>query len=51
MPQTKSVLIGTNGKKVNFVKKMIAGLELIDSGQLLVNSGAQITCLLLNNRI
>ncbi len=35
-------LIGTNGSGKSTLLKMIAGLETIDSGQILVNSGAKI---------
>ncbi len=35
-------LIGTNGSGKSTLLKMIAGLESIDSGQILVNSGARI---------
>jgi ATP-binding cassette subfamily F protein uup len=35
-------LIGTNGSGKSTLLKMIAGLESIDSGQILVNSGAKI---------
>ena len=35
-------LIGTNGSGKSTLLKMIAGLETIDSGQILVNSGARI---------
>lgn len=38
-------LIGTNGSGKSTLLKMIAGLESIDSGQLLVNSGARIVYL------
>lgn len=38
-------LIGTNGSGKSTLLKMIAGLEPIDSGQLLVNSGARIVYL------
>jgi ABC transport system ATP-binding/permease protein len=35
-------LIGTNGSGKSTILKMIAGLETIDSGQILVNSGSKI---------
>ncbi|WP_017655585.1 ABC-F family ATP-binding cassette domain-containing protein [Fortiea contorta] len=38
-------LIGTNGSGKSTLLKMIAGLESIDSGQILVNSGAKIVYL------
>ena len=38
-------LIGTNGSGKSTLLKMIAGLEPIDSGQILVNSGAKIVYL------
>lgn len=38
-------LIGTNGSGKSTLLKMIAGLESIDSGQLLVNSGARVVYL------
>jgi ATP-binding cassette subfamily F protein uup len=38
-------LIGTNGSGKSTLLKMIAGLEPIDSGQLLVNSGARVVYL------
>ena len=38
-------LIGTNGSGKSTLLKMIAGLEPIDSGQILVNSGARIVYL------
>ena len=38
-------LIGTNGSGKSTLLKMIAGLESIDSGQILVNSGSQIVYL------
>ena len=38
-------LIGTNGSGKSTLLKMIAGLESIDSGQILVNSGARIVYL------
>src|SRR5919202_5816084 len=38
-------LIGTNGSGKSTLLKMIAGLEPIDSGQILVNSGASIVYL------
>jgi len=38
-------LIGTNGSGKSTLLKMIAGLEPIDGGQILVNSGARITYL------
>ncbi len=38
-------LIGTNGSGKSTLLKMIAGLETIDSGQILVNSGAKIVYL------
>ncbi len=38
-------LIGTNGSGKSTLLKMIAGLESIDSGQVLVNSGAKIVYL------
>jgi ATP-binding cassette subfamily F protein uup len=38
-------LIGTNGSGKSTLLKMIAGLESVDSGQILVNSGARIVYL------
>ncbi|MCM0590057.1 MAG: ABC-F family ATP-binding cassette domain-containing protein [Gloeotrichia echinulata IR180] len=44
-PTDKVGLIGTNGSGKSTLLKMIAGLESIDSGQILVNSGAKIVYL------
>ena len=44
-PSDKVGLIGTNGSGKSTLLKMIAGLEPIDSGQLLVNSGARVVYL------
>nr|WP_290224888.1 ABC-F family ATP-binding cassette domain-containing protein [Trichocoleus desertorum] len=44
-PDDKVGLIGTNGSGKSTLLKMIAGLEPIDSGQILVNSGAKIVYL------
>ena len=44
-PTDKVGLIGTNGSGKSTLLKMIAGLEPIDGGQLLVNSGARIVYL------
>lgn len=44
-PTDKVGLIGTNGSGKSTLLKMIAGLEPIDSGQILVNSGVKIVYL------
>ena len=44
-PTDKVGLIGTNGSGKSTLLKMIAGLEPIDDGQILVNSGARIVYL------
>lgn len=44
-PTDKVGLIGTNGSGKSTLLKMIAGVEPIDDGQLLVNSGARIVYL------
>ena len=44
-PTDKVGLIGTNGSGKSTLLKMIAGLESLDGGQLLVNSGARIVYL------
>ncbi|MBW4487382.1 MAG: ABC-F family ATP-binding cassette domain-containing protein [Trichocoleus desertorum ATA4-8-CV12] len=44
-PDDKVGLIGTNGSGKSTLLKMIAGLEPIDSGQILVNSGVKIVYL------
>jgi ABC transport system ATP-binding/permease protein len=44
-PTDKVGLIGTNGSGKSTLLKMIAGLEPIDSGQILANSGARIVYL------
>ncbi len=44
-PTDKVGLIGTNGSGKSTLLKMIAGLEPIDSGQILINSGAKIVYL------
>ncbi|MCL1463538.1 ABC-F family ATP-binding cassette domain-containing protein [Argonema galeatum] len=44
-PTDKVGLIGTNGSGKSTLLKMIAGLESIDSGQILVNSGTRIVYL------